>query len=83
MVSGAAEPIGLFGPFRILCCDSLACLGQLVRLGDSWPGCYARQSVFGPARLGFLLDLLYLVHHCAFRYYGYLGHFMLAWINLH
>ena len=33
-------------PFGTICCDILACLGQLAELGDFWQGSYTQHSVF-------------------------------------
>ena len=69
-------------PYRTLCLDNLTCLGQLTELGDSWPGCYAKWSIFWVAYLGLLLDLLYLAHQSAFGHCGSLSHFILNCIVL-
>ena len=45
VVFGTVERIRL--PFGTLCLDNLACLGQLTKIGDSWPGCYANEVYFG------------------------------------
>ena len=41
VVSGAKVCIRLLWHSGTLCHDGLACLGQLPKLGDYWPGCYA------------------------------------------
>ena len=68
-------------PFRDLCCDILACLGQLDKLGD-----YSQETipnkVFWLAYLGLLLDISCLVHQCAFGHCGSFSHFILAWMDL-
>ena len=53
----AAEHIKL--PFGTLCHNILACLGQLIELGDFWPCSYSQQSVFHPKHLVLLWDLSY------------------------
>ena len=40
------------------------------------------KSVFQMVHPGLLLDLLYFVHKSTFGYYGFLDHFMLAWVVL-
>ena len=79
VVFGVAERITQ--PFGKLCCDILACLDQLAKLGD-----YSQETmpdkVFWLAYLGLLLDLSYLVHQYAFRHCGSFSHFILAWMDL-
>ena len=52
LVFGTAERITL--PLELSYHNNRACLGPLTILGDSWPGEYARGSVFQAGHLGLL-----------------------------
>ena len=80
LVIGATERITL--PLGAVCHKNRACLGRLTILGDFWLGRYACWSVFQAGHPDFAVDLLYFVCNSTFGLYGFLYHFMLAWIVL-